>query len=159
MAEEGLTLLDIENEIAAVINPLKAQLKRVESRERLILSDLEETREMKSKLISTLRKLDPDMPRPGKKAAAKKQNGNGRGVPLDAVLAVVRDAVDKVAPNNPDGFTRARIGEQLRADGVPMGDQRQKEAMEELHSSGYLTLHKLVTGGNKSYKRTEDLNP
>lgn len=156
MADEGLTLLDIEASIASVIDPLKQQLTAIESRERLILSDLEETRAMKARLISTLRKLDPSMPRPGKKVK-KHHNGNGRGVPADAVMAVVRDAVDKVAPNNPDGFTRARVGEQLKADGVPMGDNRQKEAMEELHASGYLTLHKLVTGGNKSYKRTEDL--
>lgn len=157
MAEETLTLQAVEDEIASVISPLKEQLKRVESRERLILSDLDETRAMKARLLSTLRKLDPSMNGPGRKKKAAKLNGNGRGVPADTVLQVVRVAVDKVAPANPDGFTRARIGEQLKADGVPMGDNRQKEAVEELHSSGYLTLHKLVTGGNKSYKRTEDL--
>ena len=32
-----------------------------------------------------------------------------------------------------------------------------KVAVEELHASGYLTLNKIVTGGNKNFKRTEDL--
>lgn len=161
VSESPVSLETVRSEVRGLIEPLKAQLKMVESRERFILNDLAATREIKAELISTLRKLDPDMPRPGKKKGHK-HNGNGssngRGVPSSEVMEVVRKAVDEVAAKNPDGFTRARVNEQLREDGVPMGDARQKAAIEELHASGYLTLNKLVTGGNKQFKRTEDLN-
>jgi hypothetical protein len=161
MVSSDLSMQDVEASIAATIAPLKAQLSLVEGKERLILDELTSIREMKARLLSTLRKLDPDMPGPGK--PKKKQTGRGThirngGVAAEQVLATVREAVDKVAPNNPDGFTRSRVTEQLKEDGIAMGDARQKEAIEELHASGYLTLHKLVTGGNKSYKRTEDLD-
>jgi hypothetical protein len=157
VSESPVSLEAVRSEVRGLIEPLKAQLKMVESRERFILNDLQATREIKAELISTLRKLDPDMPRPGKKKKGA-ATSNGRGLPSNEVMEVVRKAVDEVAVKYPDGFTRARVGEQLKEDGVPMGDARQKAAIEELHNSGYLTLHKLVTGGNKSFKRTEDLN-
>jgi hypothetical protein len=153
MVSSDISMHDVEAAVAATIQPLKEQLKLVEGRERLILQDLQATREMKAVLVSMLRKIDPTMPRPGKKV---KQSRNG-GVNSDTVNTV-RKYVDLIAPENPDGFTRSRVLERMKADGAGFGDKRMIQGMDALHASGYLTLHKLVTGGNKSFKRTEDLD-
>lgn len=158
MPNDVLTLADVEAAVSAVVQPLREQLRLVEGRERLILADLAETREMKSRLLQTLRKLDPSMTtgKPGPKPGS---NGHVAPAKFDQrIVDEVQTYVDKVAPLNPDGFTRTRVHKAMQEDGHGLGDKRVVMAMEALHTSGYLTLHKLVTGGNKSYKRTEDLN-
>jgi len=148
---------EIEAKLQESIRPWREQLRVVEARERIILADLDATRAVKQRLISTLRKLDPNAHDLGKKPGPKKSHSNGKADRHREAVVAAKKAIDKVAPNQPDGFTRTRIHDQLKADGFPIGDVRLIAAVEELHSSGYLTLHKLVTGGNKAYRRTEDL--
>lgn len=156
MDQGELTLADVEASIAATLNPLREQLRLVEGRERLLLADLQTTREMKTRLQSTLRKLDPSMPRPGPKSPSPLRGGPKAERHRQAVAAT-RKAIEQIAPDNPDGFVRARVYEQLKADGVPIGDGRLGDIMNELHAAGYLTLHKLVNGGAKSFLLTEGI--
>lgn len=161
MDQDTVTLADVEASIAATLDPLRQQLRAVESRERLILSDLIATREVKARLQSTLRKLDPSMPGPGRRKGqgGQPQTMSQRKATAERLATVAaRKAIAEVAAANPDGFTRTKIGTQMKADGNPIGDVRLARIIDGLHSSGELTLHKIVTGGNKSYLRTEDLN-
>jgi len=154
------TLADVEAEIAGLTEPLRHQLRVVEGRERLILADLEETRAVKSRLLATLRKLDPTVQRPG----PKKKGTTGTGPAQKEArrreaVAEAKKAIDQLAAKGgEDGFTRTAVHTQMKLNGIAIGEARVGEAVASLHESGYLTLHKLVTGGNKSYKRTEDLS-
>lgn len=155
MDENAPTLADVDAAIAATLQPLRDQLRTVEARERLIVADLKQTREVKARLSSTLRKLDPTMPGPGRTAASKR-NGHP---PTDAeTIETVKRAIEEIRADNPDGFVRTRIFDQLRRQGYAIGDNRLARAVEDLHHSGYLTLHKLGTGGSKIYKLTEDIS-
>jgi hypothetical protein len=115
---------------------------------------------MKTRLLVTLRRLDPTMNRPGPKKKAAANGDYGKEGRHREAVAAAKKAIDELAAagETADGFTRTRVHSQMKVDGFPIGDARLIKVMDELHSSGYLTLHKLVTGGNKSFKRTEDLN-
>lgn len=165
MVEVATTLEEIQAAIStareAALAPLREQLKIVEARERLISSDLEETRELRKLLLRELRKLDPSMSRPGpkgKKAAGMNgTSANAEARHREAVAAAIV-AINQVAWENPDGFTRTAVHSQMKANGVGVGDARMIRVMDELHSGGMITLHRLVTGGNKAFKRTEDIS-
>lgn len=146
----------IAEALAASLAPLREQLAQVEARERLIAADLEATRAVKTRLVKALRKLDPAMPGPGRKVVAAGKNGNAKR-DADTVEAAKR-AIDQISKDNPEGFTRTRVHTQMKINGMAIGDKRVQAAIDQLHDSGYLTLHKIVVGGNKAYKRTEDLN-
>jgi hypothetical protein len=150
------SLQDVEAAVSAAIEPLRQQLKAVEGRERMILADLEQTRAAKARLVSTLRKIDPDMPRPGKK---KQPASTDYGVAERRRAATVeaRKAIDKLAAKGA-GITKNATYEQLKADGKSYGLGTVSSVVDDLHQSGHLTLDRLGTGGHKIYKRTEDLS-
>lgn len=161
MNDSPLTMADVEAAVASVIEPLRQQLAAVESRERLILNDLEATRAMKGRLLQTLRKLDPSITRPGPKkngaatSSSPAATAKRRREATEAAIA----AIDKVAATNEAGeVTKNSIRAQILETGTAMGQSRVSAVVDELHANGYLTLYRTGTGGHKIYRRTEDLN-
>lgn len=160
MSNTTPTLDDVEAAMAAAIEPLREQLRMVEGRERLIQADLTATREVKNRLLQTLRRLDPAMSRPGPKARS-----GGSNTPAAVAkrrreaTEAAKVAIDSVASERDGGeVTKSAVYETLKRSGQPIGQGTIGTIMETLHESGYLTLHRLGTGGHKIYKRTEDMS-